>query len=112
PRCESAAWPSRGSPPALQRAGASLRLSKSLRELVRVDRLHARVGADQDHVRAAAREDAVRHRARDLIDPGLQISRIEDPQVLDIEEDVAVVGDEVLPQLRTTAELHELVRGV
>src|SRR5690242_5037546 len=80
-----------------------------LRELVRVQGLHALIGAHEDHVGAAAGEQPVGHGAGDVVDLRFQLGRIEDSEVLDVENDVAVVRDEMLAQLGMSPELHELV---
>src|SRR5258708_24728635 len=81
-------------------------------ELVGVERLHAVGGADQDHVGAAPRKQAVGDRAGDVVDLRLHLGWIEDAQVLDVEDDVAVVGREALAQVRVPAELDQLVGDV
>src|SRR3984893_3848384 len=80
-------------------------------ELVRVESPDAGVGPDKDDVGAAIGEQSVGDDADDVVDLRFELDRIHDPHVLDVEDDVAVVGDEVRAQLRVAAELDQLVRG-
>src|ERR1700682_6354957 len=80
-------------------------------ELVRVERFDAGIGPDQDDVGAAIGEQAVGDHTDDVVDLHFELGRIQDAHVLDIEDDVAVVGDEVRTQLRVSAKLDQLVRG-
>src|SRR6266849_8423817 len=80
-------------------------------ELVRVERPDAGVGPDQNDVGATIGEQAVSDDADDVVDLHFELGRIQDPHVLNVEDDVAVVGDEIRAQLRMTAELDQLVRG-
>src|ERR1022692_347310 len=79
-------------------------------ELVRVQRSDTAIGAYQNDVGAAIGEQAIGDDTDDVVDLRLERHRIEDSHVLDVENDVAVVGDEVLPELRSSAELDQLVR--
>src|SRR5450755_195939 len=80
-------------------------------ELVRVQRSDAGIGPDQNDVGAPIGEQAVGDDADNVIDLRFEWYRVEDSHVLDVENDVAVVGDEIFPELRTSAELDQLVRG-
>jgi len=62
------------------------------------------VGADQDHVGAALREQAHGDDAGDLVDGRLERDRVVDVQAVYVEDQVAVVGDEALPQHGTPAQ--------
>src|SRR2546421_2523960 len=88
------------------RRGATVRS-----ELVRVERPDAGVGPDKNDVGAAIGEQAVGNDADDVVDLRFELDRIHDAHVLDIEDDVAIVGNEVRAQLRVTAELDQLLRG-
>src|SRR3989454_9482722 len=79
-------------------------------ELVRVQSFYTVVGAHQDHVGTAPREQTVGDDADDVVDLRLELGGIQDAQILDVEDDVAVVGREMLAQLRMAAEPDELVR--
>src|SRR5207253_8127425 len=81
-------------------------------ELVRVQSLYAVVGAHQNHIGAASREQTVGDDADDVVDLRLELGGIQDAQILDVEDDVAIVGREMLAQLRMAAEPDELVRDV
>src|SRR6266403_462278 len=89
------------------RRGATVRS-----ELVRVERPDAGVGPDKNDVGAAIGEQAVGDDADDVVDLRFELDRIHDAHVLDVEDDVAIVGDEVRAQLRVTAVLGHLVGAV
>src|SRR5206468_12878485 len=63
-------------------------------------------------VGAAAREQAVGDHAADVVDVRLELGGIQDREILDVENDVAVVGREIRSQLRVATKLHQLVRDV
>src|SRR6202521_72855 len=100
--------PTRRPGPSRERAG---RRATVRSELVRVERPDAGVGPDQNDVGAAIGEQTIGDDADDVVDLRFELDRIQDAHVLDVEDDVAVVGDEVRAQLRVTAELDQLVRG-
>src|ERR1700694_5160578 len=89
------------------RARSSERTVRS--ELVRVERRDAGVGPDQNDVGAAIGEQTVGDDADDVVDLHFELRRIQDAHVLDVEDDVAVIGDEVRAKLRVSAELDQLV---
>ena len=66
--------------------------------------------AQDQHVCWPPREQAISDHARDMVKPLLDLYRIEDFQVVHIENQVAIVGRETLAQHRLSAKLHELTR--
>src|SRR6185437_14397626 len=65
---------------------------------------------DQDDIGTADGEQAVGHDADDVVDARLELGRIQDAQIGDVEDHVAVVGDEACTQLGVSAELDQFVR--
>src|SRR5690606_28298110 len=72
------------------------------------DRTHAVLLADQQHIGAAMGEDPDRDDAGYLVEAGLHLEGIRNFQMMDVEDDVAVVGDEVLPPDRFSPRLDHL----
>ncbi len=75
-----------------------------------LDRLYPLLGTEDEHIRGAQGEDAGGDDASDVVDLLLQSHRFHDAQVVHIEDDVAVVGDEILPPHRGAAQLDQFPR--
>lgn len=57
-----------------------------------------------------AGKDAAAHHAGDLVDGGFHLQRLEDVQIVHVQDQVAVVGGEALAQFRVAAQVHQLAR--
>src|SRR5690606_3037326 len=66
---------------------------------------------DDHDVRAAPGEQADAHHPGNLVDGGFHALRIGDPEIVDVQDDVAIVGGGALPPYRLAAgELDQFAR--
>src|SRR5690554_2421529 len=96
----------------LARLASFLEAVRNLSGAATGDALHAIAGAQQQQVRRAAGEQAIGDHAHDVVQFFFHLDRAGDIQVVDVDDDVAVVGGYTVPIYRVTAELHDFPANV
>lgn len=74
------------------------------------DRFHPAGRSQQKHIRPAQGKQTVGHHAHDVVQLRFQLDRLGNLQVVDVEDDVAVVGDKTVAVHRIAAQFHDLPR--
>ncbi len=76
------------------------------------DGVHALVGTQQQHIGAAQSEQAICHYAHDIVQLRFQFHRLADFHVVNVQNDIAVIGNETVTVHRIAAQLHDFPRHV